>query len=376
MSKPEFLPFTKPTLDEETIQSVAEVLRSGWITSGPKVLEFEQALSEHFGGRPVRVANSATAALEIGLRLMGVGPGDEVITTPLTWVATVNVILKVGATPVLVDIDPQTRNIDLNLLEKAITPKTRALLPVDLAGLPVDRQRLYNIAKAHGLRVLEDAAQSQGATSHGERIGTHGDLCSVSFHPNKNITSIEGGALVMNTPEEAREFEKWRLQGVERLADGTMDVTLPGGKCNLTDVAAAVGLGQLKRIVEFNTKRTRLAHRYFDRLNPNLGLTLPVWSDDSNWHMFQPLLPLDRMKFGRGEFINRMKALGVGVGVHYPALHLFTMFRAMGYTEGQYPVAEQVGASTVSLPLFPGMSPEDVDRVCNAIEQVMKEALA
>src|SRR5450756_2036614 len=178
----DFLPFTRPTIDEETIAGVAEVLRSGWITSGPKVKEFEAALSKHCGGRPVRALATGTAALEIGLKLAGIGPGHEVITTPLSWVATSNVILEVGARPVFVDIDPVTRNIDLSRIEAAITPATRAIIPVDLAGQPVDRDRLYAIAKRHHLRVVEDAAQALGSEWGGRRIGSIGDFVSISFH--------------------------------------------------------------------------------------------------------------------------------------------------------------------------------------------------
>ncbi|AOX99331.1 DegT/DnrJ/EryC1/StrS aminotransferase family protein [Jeongeupia sp. USM3] len=371
----DFLPFTRPTIDEETIADVADVLRSGWITSGPRVAALEAALSGYFGGRPVRVVTSATGAMEIALRLIGLAPGDEVITTAMTWVATSNVIINAGGKPVFVDIDPATRNIDLDLVEAAITPRTRAILPVDLAGLPVDRDRLYDIAGRHGLRVIEDAAQSQGASWNGRRIGSFGDLCSVSFHPNKNMTTIEGGALVMNTPEEARLFEKWRLQGVTRLPDGTMDVDLPGGKYNLTDVAAAVGLGQLKRLDAFNKRRTELADRYFARIDRGLGLALPLESSESNWHMFQVLLPLERMSISRGEFIARMKEAGVGVGVHYPALHLFSYYRGLGYTDGMYPHTERVGASTISLPLFPAMIESDVDRVCDALSAILTPVL-
>ncbi|GGP24514.1 DegT/DnrJ/EryC1/StrS family aminotransferase [Silvimonas amylolytica] len=371
----DFLPFTRPSIDEETIADVANVLRSGWITSGPKVQALEAGLSAYFGGRPVRVVNSATGAMEIALRLMKIGAGDEVITTPMTWVATTNIIINAGAMPVLVDVDPRTRNIDLDKVEAAITPRTKAILPVDLAGLPVDRDRLYEIAKKHNLRVLEDAAQSQGSTWGGRRVGSFGDLCSVSFHPNKNMTTTEGGALVMNTDEEAREFVKWRLQGVTRFPDGTMDCDLPGGKYNLTDVSAAVGLGQLKKLDEFNARRAELAKRYFKLIDPALGLALPPESDDSNWHMFQPLLPLKNMSIGRAEFIDRMKEEGIGVGIHYPALHLFTLYRERGYKEGMYPHAEHIGASTVSLPLFPAMKDEDVDRVCAALGKVLKPVL-
>jgi dTDP-4-amino-4,6-dideoxygalactose transaminase len=203
MSAP-FLPITRPTIDEETIAGVADVLRSGWITSGPKVKEFEAKLSEYCGGRPVRVFNSGTCTMEIALRISGIGPGHEVITTPLSWVATSNVILEVGARPVFVDLDPLTRHLDLARIEAAITPATRAIMPVDLAGLPVDRDRLYAIARKHHLRVVEDAAQSLGSNWRGRRIGAAGDFVSISFHPNKNITTIEGGALVLNDEREAK----------------------------------------------------------------------------------------------------------------------------------------------------------------------------
>ncbi len=189
-----FLPFVRAEIDEETIPGVVDVLRSGWITTGPQNQQFEAELSAYCGGRPVRSFNSGTATMEIGLRIAGIGPGDEVITTPLTWVATSNVILEAGATPVFVDIDPATRNIDLDLLEAAITPRTKALMPVDLSGLPVDMDRLYAIARAHKLRVIEDAAQAFGSTWRGKRIGSFGDIVSFSFHANKNITTIEGGA--------------------------------------------------------------------------------------------------------------------------------------------------------------------------------------
>jgi dTDP-4-amino-4,6-dideoxygalactose transaminase len=371
-----FLPFTRPSIDEATIAAVAEVLRSGWLTTGPRCKALEAALSARYGGRPVRLAASATAALEMALRLAGVGPGDEVITTPLSWVATGNVILQVGATPVFVDVDPGTRNIDLDRVEAAITPATRALLPVDRAGLPVDRARLYAIAQRHGLRVIEDAAQSMGAHCDGREIGCGGDLVSISFHPNKNMTTGEGGCLVMNNEDEALRFERLRLQGVIRFADGTMDVEQLGGKANLTDVAAAIGLGQLERLDEFNRRRTMLARRYFERIERSLGLGLPQADfERSNWHMFQVLLPLASLRLTRGEFIEAMKREGIGIGVHYPAMHLFTLYRGLGHGEGEFPVAERIGNSIVSLPLFPAMADGDVDRVCAALRQVLAPAL-
>jgi len=358
----EFLPFTRPSIDEQTIAGVAEVLRSGWITSGPQVQEFEVRLSAYFGGRPVRTLSSATGALEVGLALAGVGPGDEVITTPLSWVATANVIVRAGARPVFVDVDPQTRNIDLALLEAAITPLTRALLPVDLAGLPVDRSRLNAIARAHRLRVVEDAAQSMGASWQGERIGASGDLVSISFHANKNLTTAEGGCLVLNDAEEARRCELWRLQGVERFADGDLDVTLAGGKHNMTDIAARMGLGQLARLEEFTARRHALARRYFECFDRSLGCELPIEDfTNSNWHMFQIVLPA---QVERGAFIAQMHAAGIGIGVHYPAIHLLTLYRQLGFKPGDFPIAEHIGRGIATLPLFPAMRDQDVERVC------------
>jgi dTDP-4-amino-4,6-dideoxygalactose transaminase len=358
----EFLPFTRPSIDEETIAGVVEVLRSGWITSGPQVREFEARLSDYFGGRPVRAMSSATGALEIGLALAGIGPGDEVITTPLSWVATANVIVRAGARPVFVDVDPQTRNIDLARIEAAITPLTRALLPVDLAGLPVDRTRLNAIARRHQLRVLEDAAQSMGASWQGERIGAIGDLVAISFHANKNLTTAEGGCLVVNDAPEARRCELWRLQGVERSANGELDATLAGGKHNLTDIAARIGLGQLARLEEFNARRRVLARRYFQCFDRSLGCELPPEDfTNSNWHMFQIVLPA---QIERGAFIEQMHAAGIGIGVHYPAIHLLTLYRQMGFKPGDFPAAEHIGRGIVTLPLFPAMRDQDVDRVC------------
>ncbi|MDQ5887411.1 MAG: hypothetical protein QG667_699 [Pseudomonadota bacterium] len=372
----EFLPFTRPTIDEATIQGVVDVLRSGWITSGPRVKQFEAELSAYCGGRPVRVLSSATAGMEIALQLLDIGPGDEVITTPLSWVATGNVILHVGATPVFVDVDPITRNIDLDAVEAAITPRTKAIMPVDLAGLPVDRDRLYDIAERHTLRVIEDAAQSMGANWQGKPIGSFGDLISISFHANKNLTTSEGGCLVLNDESQVALFEKLRLQGVVRFADGGMDVDVAGGKANLTDIAARIGLGQLPYLQAFTDKRRELARHYFSHIDPALGLELPVADfEHSNWHMFQPLLPLQRLKISRGEFIEQMKQRQIGIGVHYPAMHLFTLYRKLGWKQGDFPHAERIGQRTVTLPLFPGMSLADVERVCESLSAVLRPAL-
>ena len=373
----EYLPFTRPLIDEETIAGVAEVLRSGWITSGPQVKAFEAALSQYLGGRPVRAFNSGTCTLEIALRIAGIGHGAQVITTPLSWVATSNVVLQVGARPVFVDIDPQTRNIDVARIEAAITSATRAIIPVDLAGAPVDRDALYAIAQRHRLRVIEDAAQALGSQWRGRRIGAIGDLVSFSFHPNKNITTIEGGCLVMNTADEAELAEKYRLQGVVRSGYDGIEVDLVGGKFNLTDVAARVGLGQLPKLAAFNARRRALARAYFAGFEncgiAELSLQLPLADFvNGNWHMFQVVLPEERLKVQRAQVMAEMHAAGIGTGVHYPAIHLFALYRGLGFKAGDFPQAEYVGRNILTLPLFPAMQESDVERVIDTLNRILR----
>ncbi|MHA7683659.1 DegT/DnrJ/EryC1/StrS family aminotransferase [Cupriavidus sp. PET2-C1] len=375
-----FLPFVKPNIDAAAIAEVGKVLASGWITSGPKMHAFEAALSELFGGRPVRTFANGSATMEIALRVANIGPGDEVITTPITWVATANVVITVGAKPVFVDIDPRTRNIDLDAVEAAITPRTRAIMPVYLSGLPVDMDRLYAIAKKHNLRVIEDAAQAIDSRWRGQRIGAFGDLVSFSFQANKNITSVEGGCLVMNSPEEAERAERLRLQGVIRTGMDGMDVEEPGGKFNLTDVNAAIGLSQLAQLDAITARRAELAEAYYRCAAASglaeLGIELPLPRDaelaTTNWHMFQVVLPAERIEGGRTAVMEAMREQGVGTGVHYPAVHLFSYYRSLGWREGMLPHAERIGRGIVTLPMFPAMQAADVERVCATLSETCK----
>jgi dTDP-4-amino-4,6-dideoxygalactose transaminase len=373
MSEP-FIPFTRPTIDEATIAAVGDVLRSGWLTSGPKVQQFEATLSEFFGGRPVRCYNSGTCTMEIALRVAGIGPGDEVITTPNSWVATANVILEVGATPVFVDIDEQTRNINLDLIEAAITPRTKAIIPVFMAGMPVDMDKLYDIAKKHKLRVVEDAAQAIGSTWNGKRIGSFGDFVSISFQVNKNIMTAEGGCLVLNNEEEAKLAEKYRLQGVTRSGFDGIDVDVMGGKYNMTDLSGVIGLHQFSHLADFNAKRKALAKHYFDSFGRDFerdyNAKLPVqdW-ENTNWHMFQIELP---QSITRSEFMARMMDRNIGIGYHYAPIHLFTLYRKRGFKEGMFPIAERVCARIVTLPLFPTMTENDVERVVREVKSVLR----
>jgi dTDP-4-amino-4,6-dideoxygalactose transaminase len=380
MSTQPFLPFTRPSFNQETIDAVSEVLRSGWVTSGPKLAEFEATLSAYFDRRPVRCFANGTATMKIALQVLGIGPGDEVITTPISWVATSNVIMSVGAKPVFVDVDPVTRNLDLNKVAIAITPKTRAIMPVHLAGLPVDMDQLYAIAKQHHLRVIEDAAQAFGSQWQGKKIGSFGDLVSFSFQANKNLTTIEGGCLVLNTLEEAKLAEKFRLQGLTRQGMDGMDVDVLGGKDNLTDVNAVIGLEQLKQLPSYQARRAELARQYFSVLRSeliaaelgHLKLELPVENfTESNWHMFQVVLPLDQLNTDRAQVMTELKDLGIGSGVHYPAITGFTLYQNQGYKTSDTPIAERIGRSILTLPLFPAMADQDIGRIAKGLVGIL-----
>jgi len=346
-----FLPFTKPSIDEATIAAVGDVLRSGWITTGPKCTEFEKILSEYFGGRPVRCFSNGTATMEVALRVAGIGRGDEVITTPISWVSTSNVILGVGAKPVFVDVDPLTRNLDLNLVEAAITPQTKAIMPVYLSGLPVDIDRLYQIAHQHHLRVIEDAAQALGSMWRGDPIGSSrnipSDLVSFSFQANKNVTTIEGGCLVMSTEAEAILAQKLRLQGVTRTGLDHIEVDVLGGKSNLTDINAVIGIHQIQQLPHFNNQRKELAKHYFKCFEKtNLvkgGLELPIPDFiNSNWHMFQVVLPIEKLKrlgMSRSTIMQKLKDMNIGTGVHYPLITQFKLYKDLGYLPAHTPIA-------------------------------------
>ena len=382
MADNSFIPFTRPSFDQATIDAVGEVLRSGWVTSGPKLAEFESALSDYFGGRPVRCFANGTATMKIALQVAGIGEGDEVITTPISWVATSNVILGVGAKPVFVDIDPITRNLDLSQVAAAITPKTRAIMPVYLAGLPVNMDELYSLAKQHQLRVIEDAAQAIGSTWKGQKIGSIGDLVSFSFQANKNLSTVEGGCLVFNNLDEAKLAEKLRLQGVTRQGMDGMDVDVLGGKDNLTDVNAVIGLHQLKQLAQFQTKRAELARHYFATLRQeiktagleSLNLELPPENfTDTNWHMFQVVLPLNQLQVDRAQVMTELKELGIGTGLHYPAITGFSLYKKLGYQVSATPIAERIGKSILTLPLFPGLTQTNVEFISKSLIAILKK---
>ena len=374
-----YLKFAGPVLDEATIAGVGDVLRSGHLASGPWVRRFEDSLSGFCGGRPVRVLTSATAAVEVALQLAEIGPGDEVITCAQSFFTVLNMIVKAGATPVFVDCDLVTRNLDLDAVEAAITPRTRAIMPTHWPGSLPDLDRLYELARARKLRVIEDAALVMGSQWKGRNVGAIGDFVTFSFHPNKNITSIEGGALVVNDAAEAARVESLRFHGIVYLPDRTRDVAFPGGKFNLPDVNARIGHAQLLQLPTFLTTRRALAERYFERFATDPACVLPPRpqpGDGQSWNMWSVLLPLDRLGIDRRQFRDALEARGIGTGVSYEALHLSTLGRRYGGKEGLFPNSERISRETVTLPLHAAMTASDVDRVASAAADVIAAAHA
>jgi len=367
------LPFARPTIDEKSIEDVAQVLRSGWIASGPYVTKFESALSTYLGGREVRTVTSGTAALEIALRAAGVREGDGVIVPAMSFAASANVVMRVGAIPVFVDVELRSRNLDLALVPAAISPRVRAIMPVHFAGLPVDQERLYDIAAKHGVRVIEDAAHAIGSTYRGRRIGSFGDVACFSFHPNKNMTTIEGGAIAFGSGVDVDLIELERFHGIIRDGEGNVDVVRAGGKYNLSDVAARLGLAQLERLDGFTARRRELANLYFDELGIDPPGVLPERGDSGHcWNMFTLLLPFDQLGMTRAQFQHAMGQRGIGVGVHYPCIPSLTAYRNLSDRSAhRYPNAARIGRETVTLPLFPTMADSDVRRVCEALRAVL-----
>lgn len=379
----EFLPFAKPSLSEEAIADVVACLRSGWITTGPRVQQFESDLKKYFDAPHAMTMSSATAGLYMALKALELDDGDEVITTPFTFVATLNVIELAGLKPVLVDIDPVTYNIDVAKIAEKITPKTKAIMPVHFAGLPVDLDPLYELANKFNLRVVEDCAQAMGASYRGKKLGSFGDIQVFSFHPNKNMTTGEGGAIVCRDDDLNRRLLPLKFHGIDRSAwdrfskKGTQDydVLAPAHKFNMMDIQAAIGIDQLKHLDSFIEKRTRLAKRYFEMLADIDALILPSDichpNDVHNWHLFTVRIDSEKSKLTRHEFMEKLKEYDIGSGLHYNPAHLYSFYKnKYGFKQGDFPNAEKVGATIVSLPLFPDLTFEQQSRVVNAIKKI------
>ena len=380
----DFLPFALPDIGEEEIAAVVEALRSGWVTTGPKARQFEADFAAFLGGGVEAIAvNSATAGLHLGLEALGVGPGDEVITTTHTFTATAEVIRYLGADPVFVDVDASTLCIDVAAVESAITPRTKAIIPVHYAGRAADMQRLLALARKHGLRVMEDAAHALPTTCGGQLVGTlASDVAVFSFYANKTMTTGEGGMLVTRDAGIARRARVMRLHGINRDAFDRFtakvpswyyEIVAPGFKYNMTDIAAAMGVEQLKKVRQFAAQRAQVA-AWYDAALADLPIIRPPHAqpgDVHSWHLYVIRLA-DEVVVPRDQVIERLFATGIGCSVHYIPLHLQPYWRdRYGLTPAMFPVSQHIYEHTLSLPMYSRMTESDVARVASALGQAL-----
>jgi dTDP-4-amino-4,6-dideoxygalactose transaminase len=377
----EFLVFGSPLIGDDDIAEVVACLRSGWVGTGPKVARFEGMLAEYVGVAEVRCLSSCTAALMLALRVMGIGPGDEVLVPVMTFAASANAVEQVGATPVLIDCEPGTALIDLDAAQAAVGPATRAIMPVHFAGRPVDMERLNAFRDRHGLAVIEDAAHAIGAEWRGRRIGSHGNLTAFSFYVTKNITTVEGGALATQDPEIAARVERLALHGLSlgawaRFSDQGFrhyEVVEPGFKFNMTDLHAALGVQQLPRLDAWIDRRAQLWERY-DALLADLPLELPPPPEPGTRHarhLYQVLVD-PRAGMTRDELLDALTAEGIGTGVHYRGVHFHPYYRdRYGLVPEQFPVATAISERTLSLPLSPKVTESDQDDVASSLHKLL-----
>ncbi len=380
-----FLPFALPDIGEEEIAEVTEALRSGWVTTGPKTKQFEAEFAAAVGAKHAVAVNSCTAALHLALEAFGVQRGDEVITTPYTFAATAEVIRYFDAHPVLVDVDPLTLNLDPNLLERAITAKTKAIIPVHIAGLPADLDAIHEIAARYGLPVIEDAAHAFPCETKGRKIGSLSDATCFSFYATKTMTTGEGGMICTEKQEIADRCRIMALHGISRdawkryQADGNWfyEVLLPGYKYNLTDIASGMGLAQLRKAEVMCRRRKQLAEIYNSAFTSIPELQIPTDSTDAkhSWHLYMLRLSLDRLSIDRAEFISRLRRHNIGASVHFIPLHLHPYYREnYGYVPDSFPVATREYYREISLPLYSRMTDSDVKDVIAAVRQIISEA--
>jgi dTDP-4-amino-4,6-dideoxygalactose transaminase len=385
------VPFHRPSIGDEEIDEVVSTLRSGWLTTGPRTAQFEQEFRAYVGAPYAQAVNSCTAGLHLALAALGLGPGQEVITTPLTFCATVNVILHVGATPVLADVRPDG-NIDPASVAERITERTRAILPVHMAGLPCEMDSLWQLARRHGLRVIEDAAHATGSLYRGRPIGASSlgdpncsDAVAFSFHPTKNLTTAEGGMVTTPTETVADTMKLLCLHGISKNAwnrysdrgQWYYDVLLPGFKYNLSDVQSAIGIHQLRKLERFIEVRTRYAHLYNEILADVEEVELPPEKPDCRhaWHLYTLRLNLDKLDINRGEFIDALRERGIGTSVHFIPIPLHPFFSAYaGRSENQCPRADALYRRLISMPLYPAMTETQVEYAAQAVKWIAGQA--
>jgi dTDP-4-amino-4,6-dideoxygalactose transaminase len=379
----EFLPFAMPDIGEAEAESVVETLRSGWLTTGPKAHRFEADFAEYVGCQHAVAVNSATAALHLALSAVGLEEGDEVLVPTMTFAATAEVVLYFKARPVLVDCRPETLNLDPDQLEKAITARTKAIMPVHIAGQACDMDRILEIASDYDLRVIEDAAHALPARYREKMIGTLGDITCFSFYATKTITTGEGGMAVTENPEWADRMRIMGLHGISKdawkryTAEGSWyyEILYPGFKYNLTDIAAAIGIEQLKKCTHFWEARQRYATLYNEGFQDVPAIITPYVAPEVQhaWHLYVIQLDLERLRIGRNEFIALLKQEGIGTSVHFIPLHLHPYYRdTFGYGPADFPHASFAFERIVSLPIYPKMTDADVQRVIDTVRGLVR----
>jgi dTDP-4-amino-4,6-dideoxygalactose transaminase len=380
-----FLPFSAPTIDDEEINEVVDSLKSGWITTGPKVKRFEEAFKTYIGAPFAIPLSSATAGLHLTLLALKIKEGDEIITTPMTFASTVSMIVLCGATPVLADIEPGTLNIDVNRIREKITSRTRAVIPVHFAGLACDMDPIFALAKEFNLTVIEDAAHAAGTEYKGRRIGTLDSISIFSFHPNKNITTGEGGMVCTADESLAEEISLLKFHGMNReawkrfAASGSpnYDIVLPGFKYNMMDIQAAIGIHQLPKLDGFINRRREIAEFYgreFEGMEELALPTCPSYEQRHAWHLYTPLVRIEKLAIDRDAFMAELKSLNIGSGLHYKAIHHHAWYREhMGISDSELPMASYASERILSLPLFPRMTLDDAQDVVAAVKQVIAE---
>ena len=377
-----FLPYGRQSIDEADIHAVVEVLRSDWLTTGPKIAEFEDAFAAYAGASHAISFSSGTAALHAAAFTADLKPGDEAITTPLTFAATGNCILYQGATPVFADVSPDTLNLNPEKFAERITPKTRAVFPVDYAGHPADLTAILEIARKHGLIVIEDACHALGAEYKGARMGSIADMTVFSFHPVKHITTGEGGMVTTNNPHFAETLRRFRNHGIssdarqrQSAAQWYYEMVLLGFNYRLPDIVCALGLQQLKRLEANLARRRAVADRYTAVFRDMLGIVPPAVRSEANpaWHLYPIRLDLKTFVVDRAQIFRALRAENIGVNVHYIPVHLHLYYRdRFGYRGGEFPVAEDAYSRLISLPMFHGMTDKDVDDVIQAVTKVIE----
>lgn len=357
------VPIAKPIIGEEEIENVVEVLKSGMIAQGPKVMEFEEKFANWIGAKYGIATNSGTSALHVALLACGIGEGDEVITTPFTFIASGNAIVYTGATPVFADIDLDTYTIDPDSIENLITDKTKAILPVQLYGQAADMDEIREIAEKHDLKIIEDAAQAHGAEYNGEKVGTLGDMACFSFYPTKNMTTSEGGMITTNDEELAKKAQMFRAHGAsERYHHDEI-----GYNFRMTDIAAAIGLAQLNVIDEFNNKRISNANYLNEQLKDVEGIVTPKSPDNYKHVYHQYTIRVE--KGNRDDWVEFLTNKGIGTGIHYPIpLYNQPIYKKLGI-EGDCPLAEKAADNVISLPVHPSLTKEDLDLVVDAVKE-------